>query len=266
MATIISECGKNYITVKDSKEGWMEEAKELALQAKLVGTNIVKFQTHSIDELKLRDHSRHEWIKFNILPLEFWRELKQYCDQIQVEFLSTPMSLESAKLLNPLVKRWKIGSGNVQDYELLDFVSKTNKPMILSTGMSELSEIDKAVTILGTSKLTIMHCTSIYPCPDYLANLNVINTLRNRYGVKMGYSDHTLNPMIPAFAVAMGVSVVEKHFTLRKDSWGPDHHMSFTPNQFKEMIANIRAAELVMGTGLKTISPQEAELRKIFRK
>ena len=182
---------------------------------------------------------------------------------IGIEFLCTPMSRLAAIKINDLVKRWKIGSGDVTDFELLDFVAKTKKPIILSTGMHDLKEITKATDYITeyNKNLTLMHCTSMYPCPDEKANLNTINFLK-QLGFPVGYSDHTLSIDIPVYATMLGIAYLEKHFTIER--WGKDANVSLGPTDLKLMIEKIRKAETIMGEFEKVVTKGERELRKDF--
>lgn len=271
MAIVIAEAGKNFIT-SEKDESVYQEATNLVDFAKEAGADIVKFQTHRFDEIKMRDRSRRKWIERNIrlTPFaEFWLPLKEYCDSVGIEFLSTPMSLNAAKMIDVLVKRWKIGSGNIGDYPLLEFVAGTGKPVILSSGMSTLKELEKGLSIIKTINpncdLTLLHCVSEYPCPEEHANLSLIQKYKEMFGIRVGYSDHTMSLIIPALAVVHGAEVIEKHFTIDKDYWGPDHKISLDFREFRKMVENVRTAEVSIGTGEKVISQEENRLRKIFR-
>ena len=273
--TIIAEVGKNFIITEQDEpiEILLDRAKLLAIKAKECGASIVKYQTHVwADESKLRAGSRKEWTLRNerLTPFnEFWKPLKEYCDEIGIEFLSTGMSLLAAKKVEPLIQRWKIGSGNLHDLELLEYVARSDKPIILSSGMSLLKELDHAVSLIRqfNTNLTILQCTSEYPCPEDKVNLNVMKEYEWRYQTKdIGFSDHTLSLTIPAIAVAMEAKVIEKHFTLDRNAFGPDHKASLLPEEFKEMVENIRWTEMIMGSKEKKITEEELRFRKIFRK
>ena len=246
---IIAEAGKNFINCTcggHSASFSLENAKDLALAAKKSGADVVKFQTHVFeDEQKKRDKSRHAWIVRNesVTPYDgFWKPLKQYCDEIGIEFLTTPMSKMAAIKVNDLVSRWKVGSADIVDYDLLDYLRSTRKPIIMSTGMSTEEEIYKAVEFLGDSLEIINYCVSAYPCPIYKVNLGRIREL-GVYNKSVGWSDHTLSVEIPALAVRAGAVSVEKHFTLDRNAFGPDHKVSLLPNEFKIMVEYIREAE-----------------------
>ena len=275
MVKIICEAGKNFIITGQDEpiEALLNRAKELALAAKNCGADIVKYQTHVWeDEQFLRAESRKEWTLRNerLTPFEeFWKPLKEYCDEIGIEFLSTGMSLLAAKKIESLVQRWKIPSGNLHDFELIEYVARSGKPIILSSGMSIQKEVDKAVNLIRqfNNDLTILQCTSEYPCAEDKVNLNIMKEYEWRYQTKnIGFSDHTLSLTIPAIAVAMGAVLIEKHFTFNRNAYGPDHKVSLLPEEFKEMVENIRWTEMVMGEKEKKLTEQEVKFRKIFRK
>lgn len=283
MVEIIAEAGKNFIM----KENYtviqcLDEAKNYVRIAKEKGADTIKFQCHVFeDEQYKRDKSRHEWIKKNeeLTPMDdFWMPLKKYCDKIGINFLVTPMSRLAAEKIGHLVDRWKISSADIVDDELLKCISITGKPVILSTGMSTIDEIENAFKYfdhLEDLELKILHCTSIYPCPIEKINLKLINHLRVmfHYNIDIGFSDHTKFIKTPAMAVKKGAKVIEKHFTLDKFAYGPDHHMSLNPKEFGEMVDLVRDAELecyadgnARNESLGVVYKEEEELIKKFRK
>ena len=174
---------------------------------------------------------------------EFWEPLKVFCDQLGLEFLTTPMSKVAAEKVNILVDRWKVGSADITDFELLTYLKSTSKPIILSTGMSTDEQVDKAVEFLGKQIQLINYCVSIYPCPVHKINLGRIKELQERYKLPVGFSDHSLSVEVPALAVRMGAVAVEKHFTLDRNDYGPDHKVSLLPSEFKQMVESCKLAE-----------------------
>ena len=273
--TIIAEIGKNFLYTEQelSVEENLAKAKELVSAAKNSNADIVKFQCHVFeDEARKRSETRHEWIRRNerSTPYEtFWKPLRAFCGEVGISFLVTPMSKMAAEKINDLVDQWKIGSGDITDLELLEYVARSDKPIILSSGMSLLKELDHAVSLIRqfNTNLTILQCTSEYPCPEDKVNLNVMKEYEWRYQTKdIGFSDHTLSLTIPAIAVAMGAVCIEKHLCLNNNDWGPDHKASLLPEEFKEMVENIRWTEMVMGDGEKKLTQEEVRFRKIFRK
>lgn len=252
---IISEAGKNFLA--DTIEEGLVRAKQLALTAKNCGADLVKFQAHSIDEIVKRDKSRHDWIRLNekMTPyFDFWIPLKNFCDQIKLEMLVTPMALGAAKMINPLVKRWKVASPDLNDWELLAYMKSTGKEIIASTGMAHPTEILSAKNFLEKYPHKFLHCISLYPCP--LEELNI-----HRVKMYNGLSDHSMSLITGAMAVALKAEIIEKHFSM--NNWGKDAHMSLNPEQLKTYIENIREAEKAM---IKTEIPTsgELELRKLF--
>ena len=200
------------------------------------------------------------------------KELIQYCEKKNVGFLSTPYDLESIDLLDKLnVPFFKIPSGEITNLPYLKHVGKMGKPIVMSTGMATMEEVQSALNILleaGTDKnqITILHCNTEYPTPMEDVNLNAMLTLKEKLGVDVGYSDHTLGIEVPIAAVAMGARVIEKHFTLDRDQQGPDHKASLEPEELKHMIHAIRNIEKALGDGIKRPSPSEAKNKSIVRK
>lgn len=279
----IAEAGKNFINVpwQGSAQSYTipyyaENAIALIKAAKEAGADAVKFQTHVFeDEQHLRGETRYEWIKFNesITPLTFWEELKMQCDHIGIEFMTTPMSKMAAEKVNHLVKRWKVGSGNVTDHELLKYLASTGKPVILSTGMSTHKQVEEAIDILSKNELSLLYCKSIYPCPMERVDFEVMRAMKNYIGNywnigiggKVGFSDHTVELTTPAKAVIEGAEIVEKHFTLDKNAVGPDHSFALTPDELKLSIKIMRDYEDYRGS---CIVPDDDEIKywKNFRK
>jgi sialic acid synthase SpsE len=243
----IADIGKNFI----SKEGmtipyYTEKAIKLIKKASESGADVAKFQTHVFeDEHRKRGQLRYEWIKFNelVTPISFWEELKRECDRIEIEFLVTPMSKMAAEKVNHLVKRWKISSADIVDIDLLKYLKSTKKPIILSTGMSTEKQIDDAINLLRSQIEFINYCVSIYPCPIYKINLTNLIKLSSKYEIAVGFSDHSLSVEVPSLAVRMGACAIEKHFTLDRGAFGPDHKVSLLPDEFKEMVKLCKKAK-----------------------
>jgi sialic acid synthase SpsE len=205
------------------------------------------------------------------LPHSDFLRLKEYCDMKQIIFMSTPDDLESAIFLSNLQNIFKIGSGAVTDLHLLRYVGGLKKSIILSTGMATINEIKDALEVLeraGTPKnrITILHCTSEYPAPMSDVNLRAMSSMGETFGTEVGYSDHTLGIEVATAAVALGATVIEKHFTLDVNLPGPDHIASLNPIELKSMISAIRNIELAMGDGVKRVMPSEIENRTVVRK
>ncbi|RJQ36771.1 hypothetical protein C4552_02680 [Candidatus Parcubacteria bacterium] len=297
---VIAEIGKNFIQTEDERPvaEYLANAKALALAAKEAGADAVKFQTHNVEDEQLnlpevvsphfKGADRYSWVtrNTNATPFEeFWKPLKAYCDQINIVFHSTPMSRGAAEKLQKLgVELWKVGSGDILDFVTLDYIAGTKKPIIISTGMSTLEELDRAVDFLKrrNASFTLLHCVSRYPCPPEDLHLASIEFLRERYGVPVGFSDHSIGIDSALAAVALGATVVEKHFSFDRGLWGADHKVSMTPDEMTALVAGIRAIEADpnlreqylsndivrrgMGEKGKVLQEDEAVFRPYFRK
>lgn len=275
---IIAEAGVNH-------NGDIEIAKKLVDKAVEAGADAVKFQTFKAHNLVSKDakkaryqimaakdkkESQLEMLQKLELSAEKHEILINYCKEKNIEFLSTPFDCESIKLLVHFgLKILKIPSGEITNYPYLCEIAKTKKDIIMSTGMSSLSEVEAAVQILkthGSGKLTLLHCNSEYPTSMKDVNLNAMLTLKEKFHLEVGYSDHTQGIEVPIAAVAMGASVIEKHFTLDKTMDGPDHKASLEPEELKQMVRAIRNIEAALGSGEKTPSESEIPNRDIVRK
>lgn len=274
---VIAEAGVNH-------NGSLELAKKLALEAKNAGADIVKFQTAKLESLVSRKAAMAEYQKQNTgkeesqkdmlakLLLEFdeFVELKQYCQSIGISFLSTPFDLESIVFLEELgCDIWKIPSGEVTNLPYLEKIAQTHKPIILSTGMCTISEVEACMKVLQEQEsgaITLLHCTTQYPTPYEDVNLKAMLTLKERFDCPIGYSDHTAGIEVPIAAVAMGATVIEKHFTLDRNMEGPDHKASLEPQELKAMIESIRHIEMCLGTGIKEPATCELANRDVARK
>lgn len=274
---IIAEAGVNH-------NGSLKRAKQLVDAAKEADADAVKFQTFITEEVltvnapkanyqkkSVPGKSQFKMIKNLELSQFHFMELSQYCKKKNIMFLSTPFDTRSAELLNEIgVPAFKISSGELTNIGLLVQIAKYHKPMILSTGMSTLHEIKKAVTSIysvGNVDLVLLHCVSNYPASFEDVNLRAIPTLANKFKpAVIGYSDHTLGIEAAIAAVAMGAKVIEKHFTLDKDLPGPDHKTSIDPVELKQMIFAIRNIENALGDGIKKVRDSEIEIRRVARK
>ncbi len=276
---IIAEAGVNH-------NGSIETAKNLIDVAVDAGADFVKFQTFKADSLvtkkadkagyqkKLtqKNESHFEMIKRLELDKPAHKELISYCKQKNIQFLSTAFDIESANLLSELdIKIFKIPSGEITNLPYLRHVGGLGKPVIMSTGMATLDEVRAAMNLLidaGLNKkdLTILHCNTEYPTPMNDVNLRAMLTIRDELNVKVGYSDHTLGIEIPIAAVALGATVIEKHFTLDRNLPGPDHRASLEPSELKSMVSAIRNIEKAMGDGVKKPSTSESKNIPIARK
>ena len=276
---IIAEAGVNH-------NGSIETAKKLIHIAAACGADAVKFQTFKADSLvsinaqkaqyqlntTSHDESHLEMIKSLELDLADHKILIKECHKKKIMFLSSPFDIGSINLLIKLkLNIFKIPSGEITNLPYLYAIGKLNKNLILSTGMSNITEIKNALNVLiksGTSKqkITILHCNTEYPTPFQDVNLKAMTTIGKVFDIKYGYSDHTLGIHIPIAAVAMGASIIEKHFTIDKNMSGPDHKASLEPSELKKMIASIRDIEIALGDGIKQPSKSEFKNTQIARK
>jgi N,N'-diacetyllegionaminate synthase len=274
---IIAEAGVNH-------NGDIELAKKLIDAAANAGVDLVKFQTFKADKVaspnakKAKyqinntgevDNSQLKMLKTLELSHEDHLELISYCKKREIKFFSTAFDVEGISYLSSLnFDMFKIPSGELTNFPYLKAIAQTKRPVILSTGMASLQEIRKSIKVLvthGTNKeqLTILHCNTEYPTPMSDVNLNAMLSIKETFGVAIGYSDHTLGIEVPIAAVALGATVIEKHFTLDRNSKGPDHKASLEPQELKEMVNAIRNIEKAMsGNGIK--EPSESEKKNII--
>jgi N,N'-diacetyllegionaminate synthase len=214
--------------------------------------------------------SQKEMLKSLLLSFEDFRELSDYCKTIGIKFLSTPFDLDSIYFLNEIgCDIWKIPSGEITNLPYLEKIAKTKKDVILSTGMSTIEEVEAAIDALsknGAGKITLLHCTTQYPTPYEDVNLKAMLTLRERFNLDVGYSDHTKGIEVPVAAVAMGATVIEKHFTLDKNMEGPDHKASLEPDELASMVISIRNIEKALGDGEKRPVESEIANKAVARK
>jgi len=250
MTFIIAEAGVNH-------NGNFETALKLCDAAKTSMADAVKFQLFQSAILWGGDRVKH----LELSNKQIF-DLAAYCKAIGIEFMCTPFSVASAVYLKPLVRRMKIGSGCIARFDLLEVVK--DMPVILSTGMSTLNDIDRALDILDGDDVILLHCTSCYPCRLEDVNLKAMLTIK-RYELPFGYSDHTSSITVPIAAVALGASVIEKHLTFDRSAEGPDHSSSITPREFKAMCLAIREVEAALGDGVKRVMPCEEPLRRLWR-
>ena len=206
------------------------------------------------------------------LELSFgdFTRLKAYCDKVGIHFLSTPFDFESIDFLNTIeMPFWKVPSGEVTNLPYLIHLAQTEKPVVMSTGMCEMFEIEAALKVLkdhGAPEICLLHCNTEYPTPYEDVNLRAMQTMRDTFHLEVGYSDHTKGIEVPIAAVAMGATIIEKHLTLDRNMKGPDHKASLEPDELKAMVTAIRHLQKAMGTGNKTPSPSEQKNIAVARK
>lgn len=275
---IIAEAGVNH-------NGRIDLAMRLVDAAHAAGADAVKFQTFRTESIVTRNARMAEYQKENLgsddsqfrmlkaleLSYEAFRELQAYAKTLGIDFLSTPDDEESLDFLVddlglPLIK---VGSGEVTNLPYLRRIAAKCKPLILSTGMSTLGEVERAVQLIrevNFRELVLLHCTTNYPCPPEEVNLKAMLTLKQAFALPVGYSDHTMGTEVPVAAAALGAEVVEKHLTLDTSMDGPDHRASLDPIEFARMVRQIRAVEAAMGDGVKWPNPSEEKIKALVRR
>lgn len=270
---IVAEIGINH-------DGDVDLAKKLVDKAKEAGADAVKFQTFKTDKflsknIKVPKHvgstkSFFEMLRKLELSEEEHYEISKYCENKEIIFISTPLDYESVDLLDNVgVPAFKIASCDLDNLPFLKYVSKKGKPIILSTGMGTLGEVDEAIQMIystGNKDLVLLHCISAYPPKIEDINLKAMETLEKSFHLPVGFSDHSVGVTIPLAAVALGACVVEKHFTLDKNMEGPDHAISADPRELTELIRGIRIIEKALGDGIKIPTNDEVEMQRSFRK
>lgn len=274
---VIAEAGVNH-------NGSVKVAKRMIDIAKDCGADIIKFQTANPEALVSKyapqaeyqkknlgkEESQLEMLKKLMFGYSEYEELYDYCNKKDICFLSTPFDIESIEFLDKLnMPFWKIPSGEITNYPYLVDIAKTNKKVVMSTGMSTLEDIEAAMKVLkdnGCPMITLLHCNTQYPTPYEDVNLMAMKSLQDRFGVEVGYSDHTLGIEVPIAAVALGASIIEKHFTLDRNMEGPDHKASLLPQELCQMVSGIRNIEKSIGNGEKRPTKSEIDNIVVARK
>lgn len=273
---IIAEAGINH-------QGDLDKAKEMVKIAAKAGADAVKFHSYKTERVFTKQAPKAEYMKKDSQKESFFSMAKRYelsfedyqilmnlTKKKNILFLSTPYDETGVDLLEKLgVLFYKVGSSDTTNLPLLRYIAKRKKPMIVSTGMSDMQEIKEALNVIhstGNNKIILLQCTSNYPTALENVNLRAIKTLREKFKVPVGFSDHTLGISVDIAAVALGACVTEKHFTLDKNMEGPDHKASLEPHELKEMIRGIRDIEKAFGSPLKKVAKSEIEVKKVARK
>ncbi|HQJ90882.1 MAG TPA: N-acetylneuraminate synthase [Paludibacteraceae bacterium] len=277
---IIAEAGVNH-------NGSLEIAKQLIDAAVDAGVDIIKFQTFKAEKLVKKDAKQAEYQKKNIgdgndsqydmlkkleLSKSDHEELVAYCNKRGIRFFSTAFDFDSLDYLHSLnLGLWKIPSGEITNYPYIKKTAQFNEPVIMSTGMCDVQDVHNAVDVLLSfgltkDKITILHCNTQYPTPFEDVNLRAMLTIKSEFGVNVGYSDHTQGIEVPVAAVALGATVIEKHFTLDRNMPGPDHKASLEPDELKAMVSSIRHIEQALGDGVKCVSASEQANISVARK
>ena len=274
---IIAEAGVNH-------NGSLKKAIKLVDIAKKSGADAVKFQLYKIEEKISRIAFIHKYQKKHVgnqsmkemakkydLDWEKHKIIKNYCKKKKIKYMSSVTDKKSVDFLfhELNTKIFKISSGEITNLELLKYCAKKKAPIILSTGMSDEKEIANAVSSIkkiSKKKLYLLHCVSLYPTPIEILNLNYINTLKKKFRCEVGFSDHSEGYLASCVAVALGATIIEKHFTINKKLPGPDHAMSLTPNELKLFVRKIRDTEKILGENIKKISSAEKDMIKVARR
>jgi N-acetylneuraminate synthase len=272
---IIAEIGVNH----NGDIGLAKKMIEAALQC---GCDAVKFQTFSAERLvspqtpkvayqlstTSPSETHYEMIKSLELRLGQFEQLKEYCDSVGIDFISTPYDVESARFLSSLnVAKFKTASADIVDVQLHHYLASTGTPVLIACGMATLGEIEAALSIYSSkSALCLLHCVSNYPCSLSSLNLNVLTTLQHAFHIPVGYSDHSVGHSAALLSIALGAQVVEKHFTLDKTLSGPDHKASIEPAEMRALVSAIRDAEIALGSYSKRCQEEEAPMAAVSRK
>lgn len=275
---IIAEAGVNH-------NGRLDLAFKLCDAAKAAGVDAVKFQTFKTENILVETAEKAEYQKKNTgdskesqfdmikkleLSYDSFNEVQKYCSKIGIEYLSTPDDDESLDfLISQGMEIIKVGSGEISNIPFLRKIGSKRKKVILSTGMSTLGEVERAYDELITSgapEVALLHCTTNYPCPMEEVNLKAMTTLRNAFMCEVGYSDHTLGVEVTVASVALGATIVEKHFTLDTNMSGPDHKASLNPQELKQMVVMIRNIEQSLGDGIKKPNQSELDIKPVVQR
>lgn len=266
---IIAEAGSNH-------NGNLEQAKKLIELAKDAGADAVKFQLYTAEGLYSKYTPEFSYLKgkkpFDVIksietPRKWLKDLAAYSRDRGIMFLATPFDYEAVDLLDKFVPAFKISSFEIIDLELIRYASEKNKPLIISTGMANLGEIEDAINAAkstGNEDIILLHCNSVYPAPYEIVNLKAITSMKAAFKLPVGFSDHTIGIHISIAAAARGASVIEKHYTLDRNLPGPDHSFAIEPIELRQMVKNIRDVESSLGDGIKRRS--ELEGKEMFIK
>lgn len=253
---VIAEGGLNH-------NGDIKIAKQLVESALDCGADAIKFQTYKTENFVRDTNQYFEVFKKAELSFDEFEELKDYCDDLDIIFFSTPFDLDSVTFLNNLqVPCFKVASSDLTNFPLIREIAKTNKPMIISSGLATSGEIEEAVewcSVEGNNNLAILHCVANYPTQPDEVNMEVLNSLKKIFPFPIGYSDNGESTLVDILAVSMGATIIEKHFTLNKNMSGPDHSFSIEPSGLKKLIEDIRLIEKMKGDGIKI--PQKSEIK-----
>ncbi len=296
---VIAEAGKNFIQTEEERSTaeYLINAKQLVDEAAAAGADAIKFQTHNVEDEQMninvvsphfKGSDRYRWVmrNTNSTPVDtFWKPLKEHCDNQGIIFFSTPMSRGAAMKLDEVgVPLWKVGSGDILDFVMLDYLRHSDKPIIISSGMSTLNEVRQAINFLRekNKQVALLHCVSKYPCPPEELHLGTIDFYKETFSMPIGFSDHSVGIEPALAAIAMGATIIEKHFSLSRELWGSDHKVSMTPAELralvsgaKEILANPDKRQEILNSDYakrarqgkdKVLQDDEAVFRPLFRK
>lgn len=274
---IVAEAGVNH-------NGDIGLAKKLVDAAKDAGADAVKFQAFKAENVVTKNaekaryqkettgpqESQYKMIKRLELAGKSFKELADYARKKSIMFLASPFEKESVDLLDEIgVPAFKIASGEITNFPLLEYTGKKGKPIILSTGMATIGEIDAALKVIrnqGVNDVLLLHCVTSYPARIEDVNLRVMETLRRMFNIPVGFSDHTLGITVSIAAATLGAALIEKHFTLDRSLPGPDHRASLEPDELKDMVKSIRSVEKALGDGKKRLTEEEERIKKVARR
>lgn len=274
---IIAEAGVNH-------NGSLGLAKKMVDAAKEAGVDYVKFQTFNPEKLVSKyaekaeyqkeatgsDETQLQMLQKLTLTEDNFLSLRDYCREVGIGFISTPFDIDSIAFLETFdMDFWKVPSGEITNLPYLEAIARTKRKVVMSTGMCDMNEIQATIEVLeknGTTDITLLHCNTQYPTPYEHVNLSAMNSIRDALHKEVGYSDHTQGIEVPIAAVAMGATVIEKHFTLDKNMEGPDHKASLNPVELQQMVMAIRNIEQAIGNGLKVPSSSEMANKAVARK
>ncbi len=274
---VIAEAGSNWKVGTYDQD--LKRAKEMIEVAAKAGVDAVKFQTFRPESVYVANAGKSHYLAesgieqdiyqlFNqiSMPYEMLKELAEWCEKNYVLFMSSSFSVKDAQQVDKYVHIHKVASFEINHIRLLEYLANTKKPLIISTGASTYDEIDFAINLLqknNCENIALLQCTSKYPCSIESLNLSVIPKMVERYGLPVGLSDHSIDPIIaPLVAIGIGAKIIEKHFTLDKKLKGPDHAFALNPSELSQMVSTIRRAEQALGDGKKRILDEETELRR----
>lgn len=259
---IIADIGSNH-------DGNLKQAKKLIDEAKKAGADCVKFQSFKAEELVSPGHPAFKILKRLALPKEWHYVLANYAKKRNILFASTPFYLKAVDILEEInVPFHKIASTDLTYYDLIEKIARTGKPIFLSTGASYLYEVERTIKFINKyhNKIVVLHCTSLYPPDIDEINLNCLLTMKERLNLPVGLSDHSRNLAVALGAVSMDACVIERHFTLSRKLKGPDHPFATEPDEFKDMVVNIRILEKAKGSFTKKPVSKEKEVRLFCRR